>query len=70
MVFKEITNHDFILYSKQRRTELIYSTELSTEHVFENFGGGCPVALSLIAVSASKACQYHLELWFSNFHET
>jgi len=41
MVFKEITNHDFILYSKQRRTELIYSTELTTEHDFENFGGDC-----------------------------
>jgi len=29
----------FILLSKQGRTQLIYSTELTTEHVFENFGG-------------------------------
>ena len=35
MVFNENTNHDFILLSKQGRTQLIYSTE----HVFENFGG-------------------------------
>ena len=35
MVFKETTNYDFILLSKQGRTQLIYSTE----HVFENFGG-------------------------------
>jgi len=32
-------------------------------------GGNCPVALPLIAGSASKTCQYHLEQWFSNFHE-
>jgi len=38
---------DFILLSKQSRTQLIYSTELTTEHVFENFRGNCPVALSL-----------------------
>jgi len=65
MVFKETTNYDFILLSKQGRTQLIYTTE----HVFENFGGNCPVALPLIAVSAGKTCQYHLEQWFSNFHE-
>jgi len=27
-----------------------------------NFGAGCPVALPLIAVSASKTCQYHREI--------
>jgi len=35
MVFNENTNFDFISFSKQGRTQLIYSTE----HVFENFGG-------------------------------
>jgi len=35
MVFNENTNYDFISFSKQSRTQLIYSTE----HVFENFGG-------------------------------
>jgi len=34
----------------------MYSTELTTEHVFENFRGDC-----LVAGSASKTCQYHLE---------
>ena len=34
-VFNENTNYEFILLSKQSRTNLIYSTE----HVFENFGG-------------------------------
>ena len=33
MVFNENTNYDFILLSKQSRTQLIYSTE----HVFKNF---------------------------------
>jgi len=42
MVFNENTNHDFILLSKQGRTQLTYSTELTTEHVFENFGGELP----------------------------
>jgi len=69
MVFNENTNHDFILLSKQGRTQLIYSTKLTTEHVFENLGVNCPVVLPLIAGSASKTCQYHLEQWFSNFHE-
>ena len=32
-------------------------------------GGNCPVALSMIAKSASKTCQYYLEQWFSDFHE-
>jgi len=43
MVFNENTNYDFILLSKQDSTQLIYSTEIITEHVFENFGGmpGC-----------------------------
>jgi len=61
MVFNENTYYDFILLSKQGRTQLIYSTELTTEHVFENFGGDCPVALPLFAGSASKTCQHHLE---------
>jgi len=39
MVFNENTNHDFILLSKQGRTQMVYSTELTTEHVFEKFGG-------------------------------
>jgi len=60
MVFNENTNHDFILLSKQGRTQLMYSTE----HIFETFGGYCPVDLPLVAGSASKTCQ-----WFSNFHE-
>jgi len=38
MVFNENTNDDFILLSKQVCTQLIYSTELTTEHVFENVG--------------------------------
>jgi len=42
MVFNENTNHYFILLIKQGRTQLIYSTELTTEHVFENFGGELP----------------------------
>jgi len=45
MVYDETTNYDFIVLSKQDRTQLIYSTELTTEHVFENFEGTCPVAL-------------------------
>jgi len=62
MVFNENTYYDFMLLSKQGRTQLIYSAELTTERVFENFGGGdCPVALPLIAGSASKTCQHHLE---------
>jgi len=39
MVFNEITNYDFILLSKQGRTQLIHSTELTAEHIFEIFGG-------------------------------
>jgi len=39
MVFNESTNDDFILLSKQGHTQLIYSTELTTEHVYEYFGG-------------------------------
>jgi len=38
MVFNENTNHDFILLSKQGRTQLVYSTE----HVFEKIGGELP----------------------------
>jgi len=62
MVFNEITNYDFILLSKQGRSQLIYSTE----HVFENCGGNCPVALPLIAGSANKTCQNHLETGAAN----
>ena len=61
MVFNETTNDDFILLSKQGGTQLIYSTELTIEHVSENFGRNCPVAPPLIAGSASKTCQHHLE---------
>jgi len=57
MVFNENTNYDLILLSKQGRNQLIYSTE----HVFENVGGDCPVSLPLITVTASKTCQHHLE---------
>jgi len=59
MVFNETTNYNVNLLSKQGRTQLIYSTKLTTEHVFENFGGNCPVALPLIAGSACKTCQHH-----------
>jgi len=38
MVFNKNTNNDFILLSKQGRTQLVYSTE----HVFEKFGGELP----------------------------
>ena len=60
MVCNETTNDGFILLSKQGRTQLMYSTKLTTEHVFENFGGNYPVAFPLIAGSASKTCQHHL----------
>jgi len=53
MVFNETTNYYFNLLSKQGRTQL-YSTELTAEHVSENFGGDCPVTLPLTAISASK----------------
>jgi len=59
MVCNEITNYGFILLSKQGRT-LRISAELTTEHVFENFGGNYPVAFPLIAGSATKTCQHHL----------
>jgi len=39
MIFNETTNYDFILLSKQGRSQLIFSTELTTEHAFENFQG-------------------------------
>ena len=41
MVFNETTNYDYLL-SKQGPTQLICSTERTTEHVFENFGGELP----------------------------
>jgi len=43
MVFNETTNYDYLL-GKQGRTQLIYSTELIIQHVFENCGAelsGC-----------------------------
>jgi len=40
MVFNETTNYDLILLSEQGRTQLIYSTEITTQHVFENFRRG------------------------------
>jgi len=49
MVFNETTNYDFILLSKQGRTQLIYSTELTIEHVFENFDGELPGCSPLVA---------------------
>jgi len=42
MVFDEITNYEFILLSKQGRSQMIYSTELTAEHVFEIFWGELP----------------------------
>jgi len=42
MVFNETTIFDFNLHSKQGRTQLIYRTELTTEHVFDNYGGKLP----------------------------
>ena len=48
MVLNENANYDFNLLSKQDRTQLVYSTELTTERVSENFGRDCPVAVPLI----------------------
>jgi len=62
MVFDEITNYDFTLLSKKGRSQLIYSTE----HVLKIFWGNCPVALPLIAGSANKTCQNHLETGAAN----
>jgi len=42
MVFNENTNNDFILLSKQGGTQLVHLTELTTEQVFEKFGGELP----------------------------
>ena len=58
--FSTKSHYDLTLLSKQDRSQLIYSSELTTEHVFENFGGDCPLALPLIAGSANKTCQHHL----------
>jgi len=44
----QLNKNYYSLLSKQGRTQLIYSTELTTEYVFEYFGGNCPVALPLI----------------------
>ena len=54
------------LLSKQGRTQLIYSAELTTEHAFENFGEIARLLLPLIAGSASKTCQHHLETRAAN----
>jgi len=56
MVFNENTNYDFILLSKQGCTQL--NSQL---YMFLKISGGSPVVLPVIAVSASKTCQYHLE---------
>jgi len=64
MVFDE--SQIMTLHSKQGRSQLIYSTGLTIEHVFENFGGNCPVSLPLIAGSANKTCQNHLETGAAN----
>jgi len=48
--------------AKQGRSQLIYSTE----HVLENLGWNCPVALPLIGGSANKTCQNHLETGAAN----
>jgi len=42
MVVNENINNDFILLSKQGRTQLVYSTELTTEPLFEKFGEELP----------------------------
>jgi len=42
MVFNETAIYDIILLSKHGRTQLILSTELTTEHVFETFAGKLP----------------------------
>jgi len=39
MVFNENTNYDFILLSKQGRTQLIYSTELTLNKFLKISGG-------------------------------
>jgi len=44
MVFNETAKYGFILLRKQGYTQLIYSTELAIEHIFENCGeelSGC-----------------------------
>ena len=50
----QLNKNYYSLLSKQGRTQLIYSTELKTEHVFENFGRNSPIALPLIAGSAAR----------------
>jgi len=65
MVFNETTNHGFILLSKQGRTELIYSTELTSEHVFENFRGqlsgcsphDCRIISKLVSITYNSGSQ-------------
>jgi len=64
-VFNETTDHDFILLSKQGRTELIYSTELTSEHVFENIGGvlsgcspnDCRIIARLVSITWNSGSQ-------------
>jgi len=62
MVFNETSIYDFILLSKQGRSQLIYSTE----HVLKMSRGNCPVAFLLISGSAGKTCQHHLETRAAN----
>jgi len=55
-----------LLVSKQGRTQLVYSTEQTIEHVFENFGAelsGCsPPDFGICC----KTCQHHLETRAAN----
>jgi len=42
MVFNENTNHDVFHSASRDAPTLIYTAELTTEHVFETFGGESP----------------------------
>jgi len=65
MVFNETTNMTlFYLASRAAPTWCIQPNVF-----FETVEGELPGCSPLIAGSASKACQYHLEQWFSSFHE-
>jgi len=57
MVFNENTSYDFILLSKQGRTQLIIQLNMFSKIS----GADCPFALPLIAGSACKTCQHNLE---------
>ena len=68
IVFNETINHDFILIillRKQGRTELIYSIELTSEHVFENVGrelygcspSNCRIIARLVSITWNSGSQ-------------